>query len=97
MIKILLLLSLLFNITHASLIAMEDTCEHETITEYIMEQTIESECGDLCDMHHLFHFVAIISEQMVHIDTAKKHTLPLLKNTLYTPLFSEASIKPPIV
>ena len=97
MINILLLLSLLFNIAHASFIAMEDECDHETATEYIMEQITTADCGDLCDVHHLFHFVAIISEPKILLDTPKRDAQPLQKNTLYSPLFNETSIKPPIV
>ncbi len=97
MLKILLLVSLLFNIVHASVIVVEDSCEHDSIAEYIIEQTADLECGDLCDMHHLFHFVAIITEETININTQKKDEQPLLKATLYTPLFNETFTKPPIV
>jgi len=97
LINFLLLLSLLFNIAHATVIAIEDSCDHETVSEYLMEQSSASECGDLCDMHHLFHFVAILTTQNIDFDTSAKSKQPTQKNTLYTPPFEETSIKPPIV
>ena len=97
MIKLLLLLSLFFNIAHASIIAVEDTCHHETVSEYVMEQTEAADCGDLCDMHHLFHFVAIITTPNIDFDTSVNSGQLTQKNRLYTPPFEEISIKPPIV
>ena len=49
MIKVLLLLALLFNITHASMIAIEDDCHNESVHEYVLEQTQASECGNRWD------------------------------------------------
>lgn len=96
MIKLLLLLSLLFNIGHASLIAVEDDCHHETATEYVMEQTEASDCGDLCDMHHLFHFMAIVATPEISFCALSKEAQPTAKTTLYTPPFQKTTIKPPI-
>ena len=97
MVKFLLLLSLLFNIVHASVIAMEDDCHHETVAEYIMEQNIDDECGDLCDMDHLFHFIAILNIADLDFDTATPNVQPTQRNVLYYPPFKETSTKPPIV
>ncbi len=97
MVKFLLLLSLLFNIVHASVIAMEDDCHHETVAEYIMEQNIDDECGDLCDMDHLFHFIAILNIDDLDFDTSTHNAQPSQKSALYYPPFKETSTKPPIV
>jgi len=95
-IKFLLLLSLFFNISHASLIAIEDDCHHETAAEYVMEQMQPSDCGDLCDMHHLFHFMAIVSTSEISFCALTKQAQVTEKTTLYTPPFQKTRIKPPI-
>ena len=96
-IKLLLLLSMFFNIVHASVIAMEDDCHHDTVTEYLMEQNIADDCGDLCDMDHLFHFIAILSTPNVNFDTSAHHIQPTQKIAFYHPPFKENTTKPPIV
>jgi len=95
-IKFLLLLSLLFNITHASFIAMEDDCHHDDATSYVSEQSQSTECGDLCDMHHLFHFMAILTPS--HLDFGSVLKEKNIQNipTFHTSLFQEKHIKPPI-
>ncbi len=96
MVKLLLLFALLFNISHASIIAIEDDCHHESAHEYVMEQTQSSECGDLCEMHHLFHFMAIISTSPINFNPLTQQD-KLTKSTLpYTPPFQKTTIKPPI-
>lgn len=94
--KFLLLLSLAFNILHASVIALEDKCAHETATEYVLEQNQGTNCGDLCDMHHLFHFMAIIANTEIIFDIVPTRKFVKEKLTLYTPPFKKTSIKPPI-
>ena len=95
-IHFLLLFSLLFNIAHAAIIATEDTCQHENIHAYVIEQTQVTECGDLCELHHLFHFLAILSTVEIDLNAKDTKTLLTEKPTLYTPPFQETSIKPPI-
>jgi len=92
----LLLFLLFFNISHASIIAIEDDCHHENAHEYISEQTHTTDCGDLCELHHLFHFMAIISDVEICLDAKPYKTLLTEKPTLYTPPFQKTSIKPPI-
>ena len=96
MIHFLLLFSLFFNIAHATIIASKDTCQHESVHEYITEQSQATDCGDLCELHHLFHFMAIISNVQIHFDAKHAKTLLTEKPTLYTPPFQQTSIKPPI-
>ena len=95
-IQLLLLCSLFFNITHASIIAMEDACQHESVHEYVLEQSDSSECGDLCDMHHLFHFIAIIDIPLLGIENNFNQPKLTHKTTRYTPPFKQTNIKPPI-
>jgi hypothetical protein len=95
-IHLLLLCALFFNIAHASIIAAEDECHHESVHEYVLEQSDTAECGDLCDMHHLFHFMAIIDTPIVAIESAFMRVTLTHKATLYTPPFQQTNIKPPI-
>ena len=97
LIKLFLLLSLFFNIAHASVIAMEDDCHHNTVAEYLMEENIADECGDLCDMDHLFHFIAILSTPNMDFDTSAHNAQPRQKIEFYHPPFQENTTKPPIV
>ncbi|HIQ46118.1 MAG TPA: hypothetical protein EYH57_00705 [Sulfurovum sp.] len=95
-IQFLLLFSLFFNISHASMIAIEDNCHHETTHEYVTEQSQSSDCGDLCDIHHLFHFTAILDTPLFNFAPLKVQTHFMQKTTRYTPPFQETSIRPPI-
>ncbi len=93
-----LLFALLFNITHASIIAIEDDChEQSSIHTYVLEQSQSVECGDLCDMYHLFHFIAIVEG----LNSAKYSAFSAPKLSyqiaIYTPPFTKIFAKPPIV
>jgi len=95
-IQLLLLFSLFFNISHASMIAAEDNCQHETTHEYVTEQSQSSDCGDLCDIHHLFHFTAILHTPLFNFTPLKLQTNFMQKTTFYSPPFQKTSIRPPI-
>ncbi len=95
-IQFLLLFSLCFNIAHASIIAIEDDCHHESAHEYVAEQSHDTECGDLCDMHHLFHFIAILDTSIFSLHTIHAQETLAHQNTYYISPFPETSIKPPI-
>ena len=96
LIQFLVLFALFFNITHASLIAVEDECHHESVHEYLLEQSDSAECGDLCDMHHLFHFMAIVDTPSLTIISHIPHVKLTHKITHYSPPFKQTTIKPPI-
>ena len=95
---LLLLLSLFFNIAHA-LVFTKSTqeCHHQGIQSYTMEQSQNDSCNDMCDLHPLFHFVAIIVnyDLSIQINTAPK-VVPFSLLTLYE-IEIENSFKPPIV
>jgi hypothetical protein len=96
LIQFLLLFSLFFNIAHATIIALEDDCHHVYTHDYIEEQKTSTECGDLCDMHHLFHFMAVINTQSLDFN----HDIYMTKEIHQTSLYSQETytkdIKPPI-
>ena len=81
---------------HASILAVGDECHTESVHEYVLEQSSNSECGDLCDMHHLFHFMAIIDTPMFAIENIFAQVKLTHKARLYTAAFKQTNIKPPI-
>lgn len=81
---------------HATIIAIEDDCHHESAHEYVAEQSASTECGDLCDMHHLFHFIAIVDTANLlplHVKISEKYMQIVLA---HTPPYKQTTIKPPI-
>lgn len=99
MIQLFLLLSLCFNITHASVIAIADNCdecENSSVISYVLEKVDTNTPSDLCTMHHLFHFMAIINHSNIIFDTTTQKDNFTEKLTRHTPPFQETSIKPPI-
>ena len=95
-IQILLLFTMMFSIAHASIIAVEDHCDHETATEYVNEMTQSQECDDLCDIHHLFHLTAIITATLQFSSTQKYKEQPNTTLLAYHPPFKKTENKPPI-
>ncbi len=93
---IVVLLALTFNIVHASVIAAEDHCVHESISEYLMEQSQDTDCGDLCDLHHLFHLTAIITSPITFPEKLLQREQPDTKLLRYHPPFQRSENKPPI-
>lgn len=95
-IGILLLLALFFNTAHAFIIEAADHCDHEKVATYIQEIDHGGDCGDLCDMHHLFHIPAIpITPTPIIAMFPKprpaehplyKHTPPLIKPSYRPPI-----------
>ena len=92
-----LLFALLFNIAHASIIAIEDDCHVESVHTYILEQSQSVECGDICDSHHLFHFMAIIQGLESSEYLTFTALMPTHQISMYNSIFRKTSIKPPIV
>ena len=96
-VQLFVLLSMFFNISHASLIAFTDDCEHghETLS-LELEHTEHDECDDLCDIHHLFHFSAILISQTPALNSNIKKLIPKTKDIAFLPLIKKTTIKPPI-
>ena len=99
MLKILLLFSIFFNTMHLSYLSLDhqESCKHTQENHSFTQLTIENDkCGDLCHMHHLccFHaimpFNSIVFEDIVHYPkiTAKK--------IYYSSTFQKTLTKPPI-
>lgn len=97
LIKLLLLCSLFFNIAHASVMTLSDECHNELVEEYMLEQNKNIDCGDLCDLHHLFHFMAILDRPLFRIDSHFYKEIVLYKMHYYIPPFLRHTFKPPII
>lgn len=93
----LLLVSLFINITHAVIISFVDRCEHQTLREYVIEIDHGSKCGDLCDIHHMFHFSAIPITQTAVIPKLSYSVIIDYYQKQYIPPLLEPSYHPPIV
>jgi len=96
LIHLLLLITLAFNIAHASIIASHDDCHHEIASEYVLEQSDSQDCHDLCDIHHLFHMTAIITPTVTFVNTVLSREIPSAELVMYHPSFKETENKPPI-
>jgi len=75
---------------------MEEDCHHDSVSEYIFDTHVDDECGDLCDMHHLFHFMAIVDTNAYLVTPSYAYLILSHKNRHYTSTFHERNIKPPI-
>jgi len=86
-----------FNIFHASLIAMAEDCEHTHSTFTLVLDAFEhDDCDDLCDIHHLFHFMAILTTSDTFFNHLDYKEVVSLKPIYYTAAFKQTTIKPPI-
>ncbi len=95
-ISLLLLFSLFTNIAHAALIYTIDSCEHVTVCEYVVEIEVGSDCGELCEKHHMFHLNAIPASCTLLIPSlAKKDVIEHL-NREYIPPLDKPAYRPPI-
>ncbi len=97
-VKILLLLSLSFNIVHATFIAAADDragCRHTTAVDFVLDQHDDENCGDLCKLHHYFHFVAILDAVVPALQAPSFSHTPQTAPKTYIPPYNSAAFKPP--
>jgi hypothetical protein len=95
-IQLLLIISLSFNIAHDAFIAINEQSVCENISEYVMEQTEGSECGNTGESHYLFHLTAILSPIHLIPQSASKTELICFTRTVHTALLEDKQVKPPI-
>jgi len=77
-------------------LATQEHCDHKSVAEYSMEQNQDSNCGDICDLHHMFHLSAIITSSNSIVE---KHNYNYLSTHIefhYYPPSKEKAYKPPI-
>lgn len=99
-VHLLLLLSLLFNVAHAFAFTLEDKihgCHHHEADAFVVEQIQSDGCGDICDLHPLFHFVAIVEMTVLSV----ANDTPTRPVADYTPptfdILINKRLKPPIL
>ncbi len=100
LVKIVLLLSLSFNVVHATVITAADNraaCHHATAIDFVLETHDDDACGDLCKLHHYFHFVAILDRALPALEAPVLAHKPQTTLTTYTPTSRSAEHKPPIL
>jgi hypothetical protein len=92
---ILLLISFSFSIAHAFVIESNEV-SHCTIQEYVQEFSQSNDCGDLCDIRHMFHISFILPDNSLIIQFDN----PLIPYPYfhqdYTGDFAFSSLRPPI-
>jgi len=94
-IQYLLLFSLSFNIAHDTILATK--VEHSASVEhYVLEQSSASHCEDGCDLHHCFHFMAILEEASPSLLCPQNKSNLQQHYTYPIPPFKQSTIKPPI-
>ncbi len=96
-VHLLLLLSLFFNAAHAFIIASQEHCVHETPVEYVMEMSHSNDCGDLCDLHHFFHWSAIVTTFTPVLEADLLPEQPISYKHLHFTTLPQNNIKPPIL
>jgi len=93
----LLLFSLMTSVLHAFFLNHhhdDGTCE--TVQAFVMEMEHGSDCGDLCEMHHMFHFSAIPTAAVVAVAFCGR-IAPETRIHDFTPLYNpKPSFRPPI-
>ncbi len=91
-----LLFILSFSILHDTALNMLEADERVTVAHYVNLDTTTQECGDIHEMHSMFHFVGVMTPHAsTFLRCQKEKTLShnLLR---YTPPHKETSYKPPI-
>ena len=96
LIRLLLLFALSINIAHDAIIAVNEQPIRESVSEYVLEQTKNSECGNMGELHHLFHFSAIITPIELSIHPTEHLCVIDYRSTAQPFFLSDLSIKPPI-
>lgn len=91
----LLLIMLAFNIAHDSVLAKKAP-QGISIQTALMEQSNMMDDNTVSTLHHLFHFIAILSADFTALAIPENYLQSIYKNTSYSPPSQQNSIKPPI-
>jgi len=90
------LFMLTFTIMHDSVISLMQKSDHSSVSHYVSTDVASQECGDIHEVHSMFHFVGLIMPyKSTFVQLQKEKTLShyLLQ---YTLPHKETSYKPPI-
>ena len=94
--KLFLLLSLFFNSAHAYIIVEDEHCTHQSSLSFVVDISQSDDCGDMCDLHYLFHWSAIVTPYTSLCDADLAKQKPQVIKQLYTTLLITQDLKPPI-
>ena len=92
---ILLLLAFSFSIAHAFVIEANEA-DHCSVQEYVQEFSQSNDCGDVCEIHHMFHMSYITVDTNFSIDFETVKLTPIYNANHYNGSYTSYSFRPPI-
>ena len=90
------LFMLSFTVMHDTVIHIVQTNENTSVSHYVSAEIAAQECGDIHEVHNMFHFIGLImpyKSSVVLLQKEKTLSHDLLQ---YTLPYKETSYKPPI-
>ena len=90
------LFMLAFTVMHDTVMNIVETDEPTSVSYYVNTNVPSQECGDIHEVHSMFHFVGLVmpyKSTFVQFQKEKMLSQYLLQ---YTLLYKETSYKPPI-
>ena len=91
-----LLFVLSFSIMHDTVIDMLETDDRVTVAHYVNLDTTMQECGDIHEVHSMFHFVGVMTPHKSLLLQFQKEIIFPHNLLQYTLPHKETSYKPPI-
>jgi hypothetical protein len=92
-----ILIALLVNIAHDSVIAIEDQYMDKNVAEYVIEQTTNCNHKHMGEYHSLFHYNAIIITTLPPLEVKGLSHWILFTQSPHTSDIFNTLVKPPIV
>lgn len=92
---ILLLLSFSFSIVHAFVIEA-NIVEHCAVQDYVQEFSQSTDCGDLCDVRHMFHISFVLPIQTKLSEFERPIFVPVYNLEYYLSYNPPSNFRPPI-
>ena len=92
---ILLLFSFSFSIVHAFVIEANEI-EHCSVQEYVQEFSQSNDCGDVCDIHHMFHMSYITVNALSPMEFDTLSFTPIYSPRFYIGHNPPSTFRPPI-
>lgn len=92
-----IVLSLLsFNILHDSFMALLDQNRHTSVVCYTGNEAPMQECDESCEIHKIFHIMAIVTTEKSGWIRFQKENILMLDPFLYRQPNAKSAYKPPI-
>ena len=93
---LIVLFMLAFTVMHDSVMNIVETDEPTSVSHYVSTDLPSQECGDIHEVHSMFHFVGLVmpyKSTFIQFQKEKMLSQDLLQ---YTLPYKETSYKPPI-